>query len=106
MMKENIHFYKRLQKHDKGLVELLSQEEPFRHIPEDWYVFVVDIENSTIAVQKGLHEEVNLSASGSIVTVLNEIKKTNREIRIPYFLEVMVQLLLFLANFKNKYCPF
>ena len=84
-MKENILFYKKLQKQKKGLVELLSQEASFSPIPEDWYVFVVDIENSTQAVQKGMHEKVNLSATGSIVTVLNQIKKTNKEIRIPYF---------------------
>lgn len=84
-MNENILFYKRLQKQSNGLVELLSHEELFSHIPEDWCVFVVDIENSTQAVQEGKHEEVNLSATGSIVTVLNEIKKTNKEIRIPYF---------------------
>ena len=84
-MKENIHFYKRLQKQNQSLVELLSQEDSFSRVPDDWYVFVVDIENSTLAVEKGSHEDVNLSATGSIVTVLNEIKKTNKEIRIPYF---------------------
>ena len=84
-MEENILFYKRLQKQSNGLVELLSDEKVFNHVPEDWYVFVVDIEKSTLAIRKGMHKEVNLSATGSIVTVLNEFKKTNKEIRIPYF---------------------
>ena len=84
-MEENIFFYKRLHKHNNGLVELLSQEQSFNALPEDWYIFVVDIENSTQAVQNGMHEKVNLSATGSIVTVLNEIKRTNKKIRIPYF---------------------
>lgn len=84
-MEENILFYKRLQKQNNGLVKLLSNEAAFQQVPENWFVFVVDIENSTSAVKEGKHEEVNLSATGSIVTVLNEIKKTNKEIRIPYF---------------------
>ncbi|MFT4536470.1 MAG: hypothetical protein ACJA1A_002990 [Saprospiraceae bacterium] len=84
-MIENIHFYQRLKKQNKGLVELLSHEESFSHVPDDWYVFVVDIENSTLAVEGGFHEDVNLSAAGSIVAVLNEIKKTDKEIKIPYF---------------------
>jgi len=84
-MDENIFFYKKLQKQSIALVDLLSQEQSFNTLPEDWYIFVVDIENSTQAVQNGKHEEVNLSATGSIVTVLNEIKKTDKNIRIPYF---------------------
>ena len=84
-MEENILFYKRLQKQKNGLVELLSQEAAFSKMPEDWFVFVVDIENSTSAVQEGKHQEVNLCATGSIVTVLNEIRKINKKIRVPYF---------------------
>jgi len=84
-MQENVLFYKKLQKHNKGLVDLLSDEMSFTNLPEDWYIFVVDIQNSTQAVQNGMHENVNLSAAGSIVTVLNEVKKINNQIRIPYF---------------------
>jgi hypothetical protein len=84
-MKGNILFYKNLPKHNKGLVDLLAKEQSFNLVPEDWYIFVVDIENSTEAVQNGMHEQVNLAATGSIVTVLNEIKKSSEEIRIPYF---------------------
>ena len=65
-------FYKKLQKHQSGLVNLLSNEQFFQPVPEDWHIFLVDIENSTQAVQNGLHHEVNLSAAGSIVSVLNE----------------------------------
>jgi len=84
-MEDNIFFYKKLHKHNDGLIALLSDEKSFTDIPEDWYVFVVDIEDSTEAVQNGYHEKVNLSATGSIVTVLNEIRKANKKIRIPYF---------------------
>ena len=84
-MNKDIFFYKKLIKHNSGLLELLSHEDFFKDIPEDWYVFVVDVENSTLAVQNGMHEKVNLASTGSIVTILNEIKKTNKDVRIPYF---------------------
>lgn len=101
-MEENFLFYKRLQKQDNGLVELLSNDIAFRQVPEDWIVFVVDIENSTLAVQEGKHEEVNLAATGSIVTVLNEVKKTNKEIRVPYFFGGDGTTFIVPAKFRTK----
>jgi len=84
-MPDNLLFYKRLKKHAITLERLLSDERLFENIPADWYVIVVDIENSTQAIKNDLHQEVNLAATGSIVTVLNEIKKIDKKIRIPYF---------------------
>lgn len=46
---------------------------------------VVDIQNSTQAVTDGKHHQVNLTATGSIISVLNTIRKFKHNIEIPYF---------------------
>ena len=46
---------------------------------------VVDIENSTKAVNEGKHHQVNLTATGAIISVLNTIRKEKKNIEIPYF---------------------
>jgi hypothetical protein len=84
-MVENHRFYKTLTKHETGLADLLKSSEMFKNIPNDWHIVLVDIENSTQAVQNGLHHDVNLSATGSIVAILNEIKKKYQHLEIPYF---------------------
>lgn len=84
-MSTNQWFYKELKKHQTDLVDLLANDQLFHAVPKDWYIVLVDIENSTQAVKNNKHQDVNLSATGSIVTVLNEIKKTDKKMRIPYF---------------------
>ena len=84
-MVKNDRFYKTLTKHEVGLAKLLKSPETFKNIPDDWHIVLVDIENSTQAVQNGLHHDVNLSATGSIVAILNELKKKYQYLEIPYF---------------------
>lgn len=84
-MKVNNAFYHKLIKHNITLQRLLEDERLFTQVPENWYVVVADVENSTIAVENGLHNEVNLAATGSIVAVLNEFKLKERYFKIPYF---------------------
>ena len=84
-MKDNRLFYKNLKKNDQGLIHLFDHEQDFIPVPDNWYVVMVDIENSTQAVQNGLHHEVNISATGSIVVVMNELKKMKQGLKIPYF---------------------
>jgi hypothetical protein len=48
-------------------------------------VVVADIENSTEAVERGFHNDVNLAATGSVVTVINEIKSNLKDVETPYF---------------------
>jgi hypothetical protein len=84
-MIKNHKFYKQLTKHETGLADLLKSSDMFKKIPDDWHIVLVDIENSTQAVKNGLHHEVNLSATGSIVAILNEIKKKYQNLEIPYF---------------------
>lgn len=68
-----------------SLEELLGHPSLFHALPADWHVIVVDIEKSTEAVERGLHQDVNLVATGSIVTVLNQIKNKHPKLKIPYF---------------------
>lgn len=84
-MAENIKYYNNLKKYEDTLVNLLTDESYFSDIPKTWYVVVVDIENSTKAVNEGKHHQVNLTATGAIISVLNTIRKEKKNIEIPYF---------------------
>lgn len=83
MTVNNDQFYTRLPVNHIPLSELLTEEHLFYRIPEDWHVIITDIKGSTAVVQKGLHETVNLVATGSIVAVLNISFKAN--ITVPFF---------------------
>ncbi|MGY5353714.1 DUF3095 family protein [Wenyingzhuangia sp. IMCC45467] len=85
MVNDNINFYKELKKQSIDLTDLLIDKNLFSKVPEDWHVINIDIENSTLAVQNGNHHDVNLSATGSIIVVLNELEKIDKKIRVPYF---------------------
>lgn len=76
-------YYNNLNNNRIPLRELLKQNKLFHKIPEDWHVIITDIKNSTQAVLDGSHENVNLIATGSIVTVLNLAFKNN--ISVPFF---------------------
>ena len=84
-MEENLDFYKNIYKNNLPLAALLKNEDLFSDVPHNWCVVVTDIENSTTAVHNGFHNDVNLSATGSIITVLNTLKKLDSSIKIPYF---------------------
>lgn len=84
-MKEDLNFYKNITKYSLPLTELLKDESLFSSIPQNWTIVVTGIKDSTDAVALGSHNDVNLSATGSIITVLNTIKKINKSIKIPYF---------------------
>jgi len=76
-------FYSRLPVNQIPLGDLLSEEHLFYKVPGNWHVLITDVKKSTGAVESGLHETVNLVATGSIVAVLNLAFKAN--ITIPYF---------------------
>lgn len=76
-------FYSRLPVNEIPLSELLMEEHLFFKIPSDWHVVITDVKKSTIAVNSGLHETVNLVATGSIVAVLNIAYR--KGISIPFF---------------------
>lgn len=79
----NEQFYTDLPANQIPLSDLLIRDRLFKEVPADWHVIITDIRNSTIAVTNGLHETVNLIATGSIVTVLNIVYK--EKLTIPFF---------------------
>lgn len=83
-MSENTdQFYNDLPANRMVLADLLVNAELFAEVPADWHVIITDIKRSTQAVFDGLHETVNLIATGSIVTVLNMAFRAG--ITIPFF---------------------
>lgn len=76
-------FYSDLPIQDIRLSELIADKSLFVTVPEDWYVLVADIENSSQAIQAGRHQDVNLIATGSVIAILNLAAKAN--ISIPFF---------------------
>lgn len=76
-------FYAALPVNKISLSDLLTEEQLFHKLPDDWHVVVTDVKNSTLAVQNGLHEAVNLIATGCIVAVLNIARKNN--LSVPFF---------------------
>ncbi len=61
----------------------MGDETRFKTIPEDWHVIITDIKQSTEAIQKGLHQAINLAATASIISALNIAKEHN--ITFPFF---------------------
>ena len=76
-------FYSRLPVNQLSLAELLTEEHLFFKVPESWHVIITDVKKSTMAVANGLHESVNLVATGSIVAVLNIAYKAG--LTVPFF---------------------
>ncbi len=76
-------FYSRLPVNEIGLDQLLTEEHLFYKIPANWLVVITDVKNSTLATEQGLHQTVNLVATGSIVAVLNIAYKAN--LTVPFF---------------------
>jgi Protein of unknown function (DUF3095) len=79
----NDMFYSRLPVNEIPLSDLLTEEHLFYKIPANWYVVITDVKNSTAAIQDGLHETINLIATGCIVAVLNIAYKAN--LTVPFF---------------------
>jgi len=84
-MKGTNDFYEQLPKHSGALHKIISQIDLFKAVPNDWYVVVADVQDSTLAVANGFHNEVNLAATGSIIAVLNAIKNQPKTYKIAYF---------------------
>ncbi|MFT3679495.1 MAG: DUF3095 family protein [Ferruginibacter sp.] len=84
MEKSSNHlFYSRLPVNEIPLGELFTEEHLFYNIPSGWQVVITDIKNSTQAVANGVHETINLIATGSIVAILNIAYREN--ITVPFF---------------------
>jgi len=83
MQNSEDHFYSNLPIHKMPLHQLLIKNQLFEKVVASWCVIITDIKRSTAAVNSGLHESVNLIATGSIVAVLNIAFKAN--ISVPFF---------------------
>jgi len=83
MTDADAQFYSALPLHKMPLHKLLVKEKLFSKIPADWHVVITDITGSTNAVLGGRHEDVNLIATGSIVSVLN--LAFGMDITVPFF---------------------
>ncbi|WP_020571558.1 DUF3095 family protein [Neolewinella persica] len=81
----NPTFYQDLPVENMPLRKLLGKRKLFHAVPANWQVIVIDIIGSTQAVAAGRHHEVNLAATGGIITVLNRLKADYNELKIPYF---------------------
>lgn len=49
----------------------LAKPDYFVAVPNDWYIIITDITNSTSAIASGKYKEVNLLGASSIVAILN-----------------------------------
>ncbi|MDZ7693955.1 MAG: DUF3095 domain-containing protein [Balneolaceae bacterium] len=58
----------------------ISNSQNFHALPDEWYVAVTDIVNSTRAIQHGEYKKVNILGASPIVGILNLSNKNN----IPY----------------------
>ncbi len=76
-------FYSELPPNEVSVNELVADKKLFFPIPDDWQVVMTDIKGSTQAVKDGLHQVVNLVATGSIIAGLNIARKSNTT--IPFF---------------------
>ena len=79
----NDMFYARLPVNELGLSELLGEEHLFFNVPVSWTVVITDIKDSTKAIANGMHETINLLATGCIVAVLNIAHQAG--ITVPFF---------------------
>ncbi|PSN17438.1 DUF3095 domain-containing protein [filamentous cyanobacterium CCP5] len=52
----------------------LANPTNYQDIPDDWYVLITDIANSTDAISAGRYKDVNLIGASSIIAVLNAVK--------------------------------
>ena len=76
-------FYSELPLNEVSVNQLVADEKYFFPVPDDWYVVITDIKKSTQAIKDGLHQVVNLIATGSVIAGLNLARKVNTT--IPFF---------------------
>ena len=52
----------------------ISDSSIYAALPDDWFVVVTDVKDSTIAIQRGMYKEVNLLGASSIMAMMNLTK--------------------------------
>ena len=76
-------FYTDLPINNSSISELLGDKSKFSNIPENWHILIADIRNSTEAIQNGKHNNVNLVATGCVISILNLADSYG--IAVPFF---------------------
>lgn len=77
------YFYSELPVFEDGLIQHLSSPNRYKKVPEDWHVIITDIKDSTQAIQEGMHQQVNLVATASIISALNIAR--SKDLEFPFF---------------------
>lgn len=83
MQNNHTNFYLDLPIYDIPVSKLIGDRSKFKDLPENWYVLIADIRNSTKQVQDGKHQNVNLVATGCVISILNLAEANN--VSIPFF---------------------
>lgn len=52
----------------------ISDDSCYIEVPEEWFIVITDVINSTEAVEQGRYKEVNIAGSLGIMAVTNELK--------------------------------
>jgi hypothetical protein len=78
----SLHFYKELPALNMSISDVFRKSS-FSDVPEDWFIIISDIMNSTEAVRLGRHNDVNLVAAGSLIAALNIAR--SMDVEIPFF---------------------
>lgn len=74
----NLHFYEKLA----ALINFKDFTNPnfYLDAPEDWYVVITDVVNSTKAIEQGQYKYVNMASALSLVAVIN----LNPSLKLPF----------------------
>ncbi|MCG9971142.1 DUF3095 family protein [Christiangramia crocea] len=83
MPSKNSDFYSNLKIHKLSVSKLVAEKKLFTEVPENWHILVSDIRDSSGAIKNGKQNEVNLTATGSVIAILNLAFKSG--IRVPFF---------------------
>ena len=58
----------------------IMENSNYSKIPNDWYILVSDIKDSTKSIEQGMYKQVNFIAALTIIGILN----INRDEEFPY----------------------
>jgi hypothetical protein len=68
----NNNFYAELPVHNN--FSAITDPSNFSELPDEWYVVIADIQNSTIAIKRGLYKAVNILSVSVITSIVNVAK--------------------------------
>jgi hypothetical protein len=69
------NFYTKLKPIKSSIRKLLDDKDKFKRVPDDWYIIITDIENSTDHFERKHYQDINLIAVSTVSVIVNEAKK-------------------------------